>query len=72
MQYAIVIEQSPRNFSAYVPDLPGCVATGATWDEVVREMRSAIMFHLEGLRQDREPIPAPSCTATMVEVSVPR
>ena len=69
MEYTIVIEQTPRNFSAYVPDLPGCVATGATRDEVVREMRSAIAFHIEGLREHHEPVPDPRCTAAVVEVA---
>ena len=69
MEYTIVIEQTPRNFSAYAVDLPGCVATGATRDEVVREMRSAIAFHIEGLRENREPIPDPLCTAAVVRVA---
>ena len=60
MEYAIVIEQTPRNFSAYSPDLPGCVASGATRHEAVREMRSAIAFHIEGLREHGESIPVPS------------
>ena len=59
MQYAIVIEKSPRNYSAYAPDLPGCIATGATREDVVREMRQAIEFHIEGLRDQGEPVPAP-------------
>lgn len=57
MGYAIVIENAGPNFSAYVPDLPGCVATGATLDEVDREIREAIEFHLDGLREDGAPIP---------------
>ena len=69
MEYTIVIERTPRNFSAYAPDLPGCVATGATEDEVVREMRSAIAFHIESLREHREPIPRPQCTAAVVDVA---
>ena len=69
MQYTIVIEETPRSFSAYAPDLPGCVATGATQDEVVREMRSAIAFHIESLREHREPVPDPRCTATVVDVA---
>ena len=55
MRYAIVIENAGPNFSAYVPDLPGCVATGATLEEVEREIREAIEFHLDGLREDRHP-----------------
>lgn len=69
MQYTIVIGETPRNFSAYAPDLPGCVATGATRDEVVREMRSAIAFHIESLHAHREPVPDPRCTATVVDVA---
>ena len=69
MEYTLVIEETPRNFSAYVPDLPGCVATGATQDEVVREMRSAIAFHIESLREHREPVPGPRCTAAVVDIA---
>ncbi len=57
MRYAIVIEQADTNFSAYVPDLPGCVATGTTLEEVEAGIRSAIAFHLEGLIADGETIP---------------
>ena len=60
MRYAVVIEQAEGNYSAYVPDLPGCVTTGATLEETERNMREAIAFHLEGLREDGLPIPAPS------------
>ncbi|HEX4599021.1 MAG TPA: type II toxin-antitoxin system HicB family antitoxin [Burkholderiaceae bacterium] len=60
MCYAIVIERGGQNYSAYVPDLPGCVATGATIAEVEAEMREAIAFHLEGLRADGLPAPEPS------------
>ena len=69
MEYTIVIEETPRNFSAYAPDLPGCVATGATRDEVVREMRSAIAFHIESLREHREPVPDARCTAAVVDIA---
>ena len=69
MEYRIVIEATPRSFSAYVPDLPGCVATGATRDDVIRELRSAIAFHTESLRDHREPVPNPSCTATVIDVA---
>ena len=70
MEYTIVIEQTPRNFSAYVPDLPGCVATGDTLDETVRAMRDAIEFHIESLREHSEPVPTPRCTTAVVDVSV--
>ena len=69
MQYTIVIEQSPRNYAAYVPDLPGCVATGASKEEVVREISHAIRFHIESLREHSEPVPEPHCTATVVDVA---
>ena len=55
MQYTIVIEKTPRNFSAYVPDLPGCIATAATREAVVRLIREAIEFHIEDLREQGEP-----------------
>jgi predicted RNase H-like HicB family nuclease len=69
VRYAIVIENVGSNFSAYVPDLPGCVATGDTIDEVERLIREAIEFHLEGLRQDGTPIPPPSSRVNYVEVA---
>jgi predicted RNase H-like HicB family nuclease len=70
-RYLIVIEGADgENYSAYAPDLPGCVATGATLAEVEREMRDAIEFHLEGLRDAGDPIPEPSeLTATYVQVA---
>ena len=60
MRYAIVIEQAGANFSAYVPDLPGCVATGETLADTERAIREAIALHLEGMREDGAPIPPPS------------
>jgi predicted RNase H-like HicB family nuclease len=57
MRYAIVIEKAEGNYSAYVPDLPGCVATGMSVEEVETQIREAIEFHLEGLREDGTPIP---------------
>jgi predicted RNase H-like HicB family nuclease len=57
-QYPIVIEKAGRNYSAYVPDLPGCVATGETVEAVEREIRAAIRFHIAGLREDGLPVPA--------------
>jgi predicted RNase H-like HicB family nuclease len=67
MRYAVVIEKAESNFSAYVPDLPGCVATGTTLVEVEREIKEAIGFHLDGLRQDGLPIPQPSTVCEYVE-----
>ena len=69
MRYAIVIEQAEGNYSAYVPDLPGCVATGATVAEVEAEIRDAIAFHLQGLREDGLAIPAPSSQVEYIEVA---
>ncbi|WP_192360651.1 type II toxin-antitoxin system HicB family antitoxin [Mesorhizobium mediterraneum] len=57
MRYAVVIEKAGNNFSAYVPDLPGCIATGATVPEVENEIRDAIRFHIEGLRADGLDVP---------------
>jgi predicted RNase H-like HicB family nuclease len=69
MRYAVVIEDAGSNYSAYVPDLPGCVATGATLEEAERAIRDAIEFHLEGLREDGSPIPEPSSRVNYVEVA---
>lgn len=69
MRYAIVIENAGPNYSAYVPDLPGCVATGPSIEEVEREIREAIEFHLEGLREDGTPIPQPSSAVRYVDVA---
>ena len=67
MRYAIVIEKAGDNFSAYVPDLPGCIATGATVVEVETEIREAIRFHIDGLRADALPVPAPTSIADYVD-----
>lgn len=69
MRYAIVIEKAGSNFSAYVPDLPGCVATGSTLEETEQSIREAIAFHLEGLREDGAPVPPPSSRVNYVEVA---
>ena len=69
MRYAIVIEAAESNFSAYVPDLPGCVATGETVEETEQLIREAIEFHIDGLRQDNLPIPAASSRVDYVEVA---
>lgn len=67
MRYAVVIEQAGGNFSAYVPDLPGCVATGPTVASVETEIRDAIRFHIEGLKADGLDIPRPTSIAEYVE-----
>jgi predicted RNase H-like HicB family nuclease len=69
MRYAIVIEKGERNYGAYVPDLPGCVAVGDSIEEVEREIQEAIEFHLQGMREDGESIPEPSSTVAYVDVS---
>jgi predicted RNase H-like HicB family nuclease len=68
-RYLIVIENAGSNFSAYSPDLPGCVSTGSTQQETKRNMEEAIEFHLAGLREDGLPIPSPSSVAEYVEVT---
>lgn len=69
MRYAIVIEDAGRNFSAYVPDLPGCIATGSTVAETEEAMREAVEMHLKGLRAEKLPIPAASSRVHYVEVA---
>ena len=67
-RFLIVVEKANGNFSAYSPDLPGCVATGATPEETKARMHEAIALHIRGLRGDHLPIPEPSATAAYVEV----
>jgi predicted RNase H-like HicB family nuclease len=67
MRYGVVIEKAGANFSAYVPDLPGCVATGDTREEVEREIRAAVRFHLDGMKEDGQAAPEPQATLTYVE-----
>lgn len=69
MRYAIVIEKSGKNFSAYVPDLPGCVATGATVEETEKLIREAIAFHVAGLRADGQAIPEPSSRVEYIDIA---
>jgi predicted RNase H-like HicB family nuclease len=69
MKYAVIIEAGVRNYSAYVPDLPGCIATGKTLDQVKQVMREAIAFHLEGLKEDGLPIPEPTTLAEYIEAT---
>lgn len=69
-RYAVVFEKAPDNYAAYVPDLPGCVSTGATREEVERNIREAIAFHLEGMRLEGEPIPEPTSWTETIEASV--
>ncbi len=67
MRYAIVIEKAKGNYSAYVPDLPGCVATGQTGDEAEKNLHEAILFHIEGLLEDGLPVPEPSTRCEYIE-----
>ena len=67
MRYAVVIEKADGNYSAYVPDLPGCVATGDTVDVVEQEIRAAIRFHIDGLKADGLPVPGPTSIAEYVD-----
>ena len=69
MRYAVVIEKAEGNYSAYVPDLPGCVATGTTVAEVESQIREAIAFHVEGMREDGLPIPPPSSQVEYIDVT---
>ena len=68
-RYAIVIEKAVSNYAAYVPELPGCVATGKSAEETEQLLREAIALHLEGLEEDGLPIPEPSSVVEYVEVS---
>ena len=69
MRYAIIIEKAESNFSVYVPDLSGCVATGATVEEAESQIREAIEFHLDGLREDGIAIPQPASRVEYVEIA---
>jgi len=69
MRYAIVIEKADGNYSAYVPDLPGCVVTGGTLAEVESQIREAITFHLDGMREDGVPVPPPSSQVEYVDIA---
>ncbi len=69
MRYAIVIERTENNFSAYVPDLPGCIATGATVEETEAAIREAIAFHIEGMKEDGLPVPSASSQVEYVEIA---
>lgn len=69
MEVAVVIEKATSNYSAFVPDLPGCVATGETIAEVEAEISAAIRFHLDGMQEDGLPIPTPSCQVQYLEAA---
>ena len=69
-RYLIVVEETKTGFSSYSPDLDGCVATGKTRAEVEKRMKEAIEFHLEGLKQEKLPIPEPHCYSSYLEISL--
>jgi predicted RNase H-like HicB family nuclease len=66
MRYLVIYEKTATGYSAYVPDLPGCITTGATIEETERLMKEAVEFHLEGLKEDGLPVPAPTTTADYI------
>ena len=68
MRFAVIIEGLPGSYSAYVPDLPGCVAVGDTVDQTLKDMEEAIRFHLDGLQEDGLPIPQPTTLVDYVEL----
>ncbi|EDX84559.1 conserved hypothetical protein [Synechococcus sp. PCC 7335] len=70
MKYLIIIEKTQTGFSAYSPDLPGCVTTGTTPEETTKNMEEAITFHIEGLQLEGDPVPEPSSTSAYVEAAV--
>ena len=69
MRYAIVIEKAENNYAAYVPDLPGCVATGQTIEETEQQIREAVDLHLRGMREDGLPIPQPSSSVDYIDIA---
>ena len=69
MKYAVLYEKTGTGYSAHVPDLPGCIATGTTLEETEQRMREAIEMHLEGMREDGDEIPEPTCIAGHVDVT---
>lgn len=68
MRYTVIYEKTSTGYSAYVPDLPGCVSAGATLDQTIELIREAIQVHLDGLREDGEPIPSPTTIAREVDI----
>lgn len=71
MRYTILIEKAKNNYAAYVPDVLGCVATGATLAEVKQQIQEALLFHLEGMLEDSEPIPQATTLCDYVEIKLP-
>lgn len=71
MMYAVIFEKGKTGYGAYVPDLPGCVATGKTLEDVQRLIREAIEMHLQGMREDGDAIPEATCIAGMIDIAAP-
>jgi len=69
MKYAVIIEKGDDGYGAYVPDLPGCIAAGKTKEEVKKLIQEAIEFHIEGLKEDGHPVPAPASSIEFIEVA---
>ncbi len=69
MRYLVVVEMDPTSFGAYAPDLPGCIAVGESREEVLASIHEAIEFHLDGLKRDGQPIPPPTSSSEIVEVT---
>jgi predicted RNase H-like HicB family nuclease len=67
-KYLVIFEKADGNYSAYSPDIPGCIATGATRDEAEKNIREAISFHIEGLKEDGIPLPEPASSIEYIEV----
>lgn len=70
MEYLVIIEKTDKNYSAYLPDIPGCVATGNTKEEVIKNLKEALLLHVEGLREDGLPIPEPVAQSVYVFASI--
>lgn len=71
MRFLVIVEEGPQSFSAYVPDLPGCIAAGETREQTLASMREAIAFHLEGLKEDGQAVPEQISSVETVEVEMP-
>jgi predicted RNase H-like HicB family nuclease len=69
-KFAVIIEKETDNYSAYCPDLPGVIATGRTTEETIQTMKEAILFHLEGLKEENIAIPEPTTQIALIEVTV--
>jgi predicted RNase H-like HicB family nuclease len=69
MKYAVIIEKGEDGYGAYVPDLPGCIAVGDTKEEVIKLIQEAIEFHIEGLKEDGQSVPAPASSIEIIEVA---